>query len=585
MPSVRITRFAGLLPEVAPRLLREDHAQIAHNTLLWDGYLRPLPGWQQISVADGTITSIFATPAATSQGYGISVTLFDAQQAGTEPFIFRSLWGIYILDGSLRYYDGYANQVGIPNKLLVAPIFTQTQNITPQHRSVYPAQRTYALTYMADNKESAPTVFPVLGDSGNLFEGDFVTLNFTFTNRDPEMGINKARLYRTIVGLDTGENIQNARETVFHLVKEFTLSGTNTYGYVDQATADMIPGDRCLTEQFGPLLVDNPTFVGQSESGWLVVAGTDNTYIDRSTIHVSDKFLWHTFALQNFNAIPDIITDGAIFYDDVFFGTRMRPYHMRIAHNEDPNSESLNIHITPFPDTYGCVSGTMVATNFGAMYASPDGLIALQVNEDDVATKKVANPGDIINNPVAPVDFGDTLNSAWWNGLFVGFCAGVGYVFVHENSHNNQYPLSQLVTFNPPPGIQGPSFVTGSSAGGLFAAFGNVLYRWPMPGYGYEAANKLVYRWKSKQFVMAGGTTFAAAKVVNDADGQLQFNFYGDGVLIYSVSVFDSEPFRIPAQHNVITVELEIIGQATVREIHLATSMRELTETSGTDYA
>jgi len=333
------------------------------------------------------------------------------------------------------------------------------------------------------------------------------------------------------------------------------------------------------------MLVAQPNVLVQTESGWLVAAGPDTTFFNRSGIHVSDKFLWHAFALQNFSTIPDVITDGVAFYDDIFFGTLMRPYHMRISHNEDPNSESLNVHIQPFPDTYGCVPGTMVATNSGAMYASADGLILLEVNEDQVASKKVANPGDIINNPVSPITFGDTQNSAWWNGLFIGFAPGIGYIFVQENSHNNQFPLSQLVTFNPPPGIQGPSFVTGTEGGGLLAAFGNVLYRWPMPGYGYEAASKQIYRWKSKQFTMAGGTTFAAAKVVNGGDGSLQFNFYGDGALIYSVPVTDSKPFRIPAQHSVITVEIELIGQATVKEVHLATSMRELTETTGTDYA
>lgn len=585
MPSIRIIRFAGLLPEVSPKLLREDHAQLAHNALLWDGWLRPLPNWQQVAVAAGTIKSIYPVPAFTDEQYDYSVVLVDATPAGVEPFISNSLWGIWPNDGTLRYFDNYGSQSGTPRKLMEAPVFTQVQNITPQHLSTSPVQRTYAMTYMSGNKESAPTVFQVIGNTGGLFEGDFVTLNFTLQNRDPDMGITAIRLYRTVVGFDTGESIDNPRETVFHLVVQIPLSATNTYSYVDQATSDLIPGDRCLTEQFGPMLVAQPTFVAQTESGWLVVAGLDNIYLNRSTIHVSDKFLWHAFALQNFNSIPDIITDGAVFYDDIFFGTLMRPYHMRISHNEDPNSESLNIHIQPFPDTYACVPNTMVATNSGAMYASADGLILLEVNESQVASKKVANPGDVINNPVTPISFGDTLNTAWWNGLFIGFCAGVGYIFVQENNHNNQFPLSALVTFNPPPGVQGPSFVTGTEGGGLFAAFGNVLYRWPMPGYGYEAASKQIYRWKSKQFTMAGGTTFAAAKVVNSADGPLQFNFYGDGVLIYSVPVTDSKPFRIVAQHSVITVEIELIGQATVKEVHLATSMRELTETTGTDYA
>ena len=583
MPSVRVTRFAGLLPEVSPKLLQEDHAQIAHNCLLWDGWLRPLPNWQVEANAAGTIKSIYPVPAFPEQ-YDYSVVLNSAQLAPTEPFVVGSLWGIWN-DGTLRYFPNFQSQSGTPFKILEQPVASGTYTITPQHKSTSPIQRTYAITYLSQHMESAPTVLFTVGIGGTLFEGDIVTLNWAVTNLANQTAISGVRLYRTVTGFDTGESIDNPRETAFHLVQELFVRASPTFIYVDDASSDMIPGDRCLTEQFGPMLVDTPKVVVQTESGWLVVAGLDTSYENRSTIHVSDKFLWHAFALQNFNSIPEVITDGAAFYDDVFIGTYQRPYHIRIAHNEDPSSESLNIHVQPFPDTYACIPGTMAATNFGAMYASPDGLIALEVNEDQVASKKVANPGDIINNPVAPITFADTLNTAWWNGLFIGFCAGVGYVFMHENSHNNQYPLSQLVTFNPPPGVQGPSFVTGKDSGGLLAAFGNVLYRWPMPGYGYDTASMQIYRWKSKKFVMAGGTTFAAAKVVNSSDGALQFNFYGDGVLIYSVSVFDSQPFRIVAQHNVITVEVEVIGTATVQEIHLATSMRELTETTGTDYA
>ncbi len=587
MPSVRITRFAGLLPEVGPRLLREDHAQIAHNTLLWNGYLAALPNWQAVLTAGGTIESLF--PAADNvDGYGASVTLESAQLAGMEPLLNRSLWGIDVIDGKVKYYTNYISGFGAPFNIMFQPAFTvNSQSISPQNLSVYPIQRTYAATYLSGNMESAPTTFPVIGDIGNLFEGDIVTLNFSLTNRTADQNITGLRLYHTVVGFDTGEDIQNPRETVFHLTHEFILGPNNNIVYVDNTTSDLIPGDRLLTEQFGNggPLVDQPLSVMQTESGFLVVVGLDSTFTNRSLIHVSDRFLWHAWPLQNFSGIPEIVTDAVAFYDEIFIGTKQRPYHVRVNLAENPQSDAISVEVRPFPDYYGCVPNTMVTTNFGAMYASADGLVALEVNEDVLTTRKVANPGDVLVNPVTPITLASTVNSVWWNGLYIGFCNGVGYIYVHENSHNSQYPLSQLVTFNPPPGVQGPFVVTGQASGGLFAAFGNVLYRWAMPGYGYESASKQIYHWKSKKFVMAGTTTFAAAKVVNSADGTIQFNFYGDGVLIYSVAVTSSQPFRIPHQHSVIEVELELIGTATIQEVHMATSMRELTEPTGTDYA
>jgi hypothetical protein len=127
------------------------------------------------------------------------------------------------------------------------------------------------------------------------------------------------------------------------------------------------------------------------------------------------------------------------------------------------------------------------------------------------------------------------------------------------------------------------TILPGASAAGLFVAWGNNIYSWPLPGYGYEAATKLTYTWRSKVFVLPGGTTMAAAKVVNGDDGAIQVNFYGDGNLIYSYAVQDSTPFRAPHNHSCINWEIELIGTGTVQEVHLSTSMRELTEEGSHD--
>ncbi len=297
--------------------------------------------------------------------------------------------------------------------------------------------------------------------------------------------------------------------------------------------------------------------------------------------------------MQNLASIPEQITDGAVFYDDVFFGTPMRPYHMRVVFSDNVDTDTLDFSIRPFPDYYGCVPNTMVATNFGAMYASPDGLIALQVNEDQVATKKLTNPGDTFHNPVHDITIQGIRAAGWWNGFYLGLATtGVGYLYNNENNHNNQFPLGQLITFTTPVGTPGPNIVVGTAGqgaisgehGGFFQCWGNTLYYWPLPGYGYDSAARMDYTWRSKVFVMQGTTCFAAAKVVNEDDGPITVNFYGDGNLIYSYAVTDSKPFRIPSQHSCIEWEIELIGTGTVQEVHIATSMREITETTGTDY-
>ncbi len=44
MPAIQITAFSGALPAVSSRLLPNENATTAHNTLLEDGDLKPMEG-------------------------------------------------------------------------------------------------------------------------------------------------------------------------------------------------------------------------------------------------------------------------------------------------------------------------------------------------------------------------------------------------------------------------------------------------------------------------------------------------------------------------------------------------------------
>lgn len=586
MASIRILKFAGLLPEVAPKLLREDHAQIAHNALLWNGYLRPMPAWNPLGGGGTPIASIFPRPDKDYK-FDLDPVLTNAVVNLQEPFVRGVTFGIN--GGQLNYRNGI-NTGNIYSLLPVAFGSLISQVSTRMNLSVYPIPRTYAVTVMSGNMESAPLVFPQLGGAGDLFEGDIVTLNW-YVNAAPNSNTTGLRLYRTIPGFDTSEQLGNPIETGFHLVHEFTSFPVGgNFSYTDSADSSKIPGDLMLTEQFNVPLSSTLSYLGQTETGWLVCGGVTSERW-KSRFQVSERFLWHAWPLQNYVEIPEQFTDAVTFYDEVFIGTTARPYHMRITFSDNVEIDALDITVRPFPDYYSCVPGTMVTTNSGAMYASTDGLVSLSVNESAISTRQLTNPGDILRNPVTPITISSATQAAWWNGFYAGFCNGVGYLFNIENNHNNQFPLGQLVTFDTPPGIAGPNLVVPSTGAvgfappnlGLLSVWGNLVYNWPLPGYGYEAAGKLTYTWRSKIFEMPGITTMAAAKVERQPGGSVMFNLYGDGVLLYSIFPNDSTPFRLPHQHRCTEFEVELIGTAIIKQVHVSTSMRDLTEEEGHD--
>jgi len=573
MPSIRITRFAGLMPEVNPEDLRNDQAQIAHNCLLWDGWLRPLPQWQVWGTYPSQPFSLVKTPW-TFGGFTPDFELSDAIIKSGEPFAVTNV-GMYFNSIRKRFF-GSEYIIGLP----IPTIYNISQIITNNFQSTYPIPRVYALTYLSGNSEGPPFVFPYLGDEGGLFEGDIVNLQFSIdTANVSNRIITGYRLYRTVPNFDTAEQIGNSVETAFHLVEEGSFY--TGFGYVvpnfiaiaDSAKSDQIPGDVLLTDQFMEPTQENfsfPSRLVETESGWLVSLHQMQNFEPKTFLQISERYLWDAWPPQNSAWLPEEAVDIAVFYDDVYIGTTGRPYHMRVSGSE---TDALELTIHPFTNEYACVPGTLVTTNFGAMYASKDGLIALDTSNNSVVTKKIANPGDILGEK--GIKFDSALRSAWWNGTYYGFCGNVAYLFNVPNSTTNDFPLGQLVTMDTPSGSLGVNIAT---AYGLFSLWGNILYTLPLPGYGYENATKLPFQWRSKRYVLPGLYTMAAAKVVNDGSGTLNFALYGDGKLILSRAVTSSEPFRLPHQHKCIEWEIEISGTSVVNEVHVATSIRDLVE-------
>lgn len=587
MASIRIKRFAGLVPEVAPRLLSQDHAQIAHNTLLWDGQLKPMPTWTQVASTPG-ITGI-AEDQNTGAGYQWDTRFTDLIWIGQT----QELYGVRLCGinnevsnpsyRKLAYNTGVSSLTTRPLGLPVPLPTSISQVITNRNQSVYPIQRTYALTYMSNNQEGPPKVFTALGTTGGIFEGDYVTFTIVFSATElNNYGVTGFRLYRTIPGFDTSEQVANPLETGFHLVDTFLISdltGGNTLSYVDTRSASQISADLLLTQQFQAPQITNASVarLQKLESGWLVLA-------QGATLQVSDRYLWHAWPEQYIMNILSPIQDIVAFYDEVFIGTLSQPYHLRVQNGGSEEGDSLNLTLRPYPDKYKCIPFTMVASNAGAIYSSPDGLIALSADGDTVTTKKLMNPGDTLFNPSYDIEIADTTAAAWWNGFYLGFTGhSVGYLYNQENSSNNEFPLGQLVTYDTPAGNPGVNVTTGQF--GVLAVWNNAVYKLPMPGYGYENATKQLYTWRSKKFVFPGTTNMSAAKVVHSRPTGfefLQFNLYADGVLLQNTVVTDSKPFRLHHQNNsAIELEVELYGDAVVSEVHVATSMIDLGEEEG----
>lgn len=162
----------------------------------------------------------------------------------------------------------------------------------------------------------------------------------------------------------------------------------------------------------------------------------------------------------------------------------------------------------------------------------------------------------------------------------------VGYILETGASSADKTQFQQLVTIDAPRrgnvihsclGRQGVYFLTEELAFGRYHYYVHVL-----PTLGgltdtkYESAPKQEYIWRSKKYIMPGRTTWGACKVVH-SKGCVKLRLYLDGCCRYETVVQGCAPFRLPAQLAGVAAEIELIGTARVTELHLASTMQELT--------
>lgn len=588
MASIRLTQFAGLMPELSAKLKRKDNAQIAHNCLLYDGRLRAMPAYMNYQTyPSGQVLSLYTAASNVLPDVYPDFEYKDAIFIDGAPFP-RGVYGYNQFTVVVKF-----GNPGISGNNFAAPIgpvniITESLNVSPFGLTARPTVVSYAITLVrlvgSSIEESAPALIGTVGQAAFqplYYDGDavqiFVQLAGVYN------GENRARIYRTITGIETGEQLTNPFDTDWFLVVDIPINGFNpVISYTDIATSSQLQGDLLLSEGNLPPLSNNPPVdVGITEGGWFWFA-------TKNDIQFSERYHWHAWSISGFLKLPDkdVIKGAVTFYDTVYIGTAGKPYKATVAFsNEDVgNVDPINVNLAPYPEFQPCLDRTIVTAPFGALYTSRNGIIALEDSGMQVLTKDLLSAGDSLyewcdNGVEKELHFADITYAAWFNGWYIGYAGDKAFVYQAPENLNDAHPFQQLITMDvPDTSTIRPCSVVGSY--GLHFAVGQAVYYWPVPGWvrDGDTPTKLRYKWKSKKFVMPGTTNFAAAKVVWDCDGEVCFRFFSDCRQVFECKVTDCQPFRLPTNITGVEFEIELEGTGTVSEAHVASSMHELIE-------
>jgi hypothetical protein len=457
----------------------------------------------------------------------------------------------------------------------------------------------YAASLVRENygklEESALALIPEQDPSAVLYEGDATNVTLRIADA-PVRERCYVRLYRSISALETGQEIANTLDTDWYLLAElknyvaYSAGVFREYVYIDGGSPVTQPLDNYLAGHFYPPHGYTYKYLTATEGGWLAVATTDGH------ISLSERYMTHAWPTENNISIPGTITGLVAQYDNVYVGTDHFPYILAVAPGD---ALSAQISVKPFHEDYACLPGSMTRTGGGALYASAAGLVALSQEGMRVVTASVANgirplyhvkyTAADTTQQCTDLSFQDTNYAAYFRGTYFGFCSpatvdngvylSVGYLFDTGSTLDGSHPEQRLATFDYPPGKVTSHCMTND---GLAVLVNNAVWTMALPNMvskdSYHNSPKQCYVWKSKKYVFPGEITFAFAKVVHDCDGFVRLKIYCDGICVYDTNAPGSKPFALPPSVVGVTWEVEVHGTATVHEIHMATSIEELTE-------
>lgn len=371
------------MPEMDARLIPKNNAQVAHNCELTDGKIRampewiPLPGLGRYDRADSVVFNPTKDKVEWYEGY-ICPTILNGPPFATGVTVMvekPNNWG----DSTpINYYDGVATS----NAAVRGDVSSVNVSYQRSYDSNKPVNRLYAVSavrkYNGTADEGPLYVLPGQTPKDVVYEGDLVTISLWMSTA---YGATHLRLYRTITGMDTGEVITNELDTEWHLVTEAKVGQFN---YVDGDSATALPLDVYHAGRFQSLDDEfTANYVGLTEDGYFVAVDWV-----KGRIAISERYKFHAWPLENYFTIPEPIVDCKVHENNLYLGTKTRPYIMAITQGES----AVQAAIRPYQDVLLCLPQTMTVAPGGVLYASQEGIVSLTRDGAKVITSETLRP-------------------------------------------------------------------------------------------------------------------------------------------------------------------------------------------------
>jgi len=597
MSIIRLHGFAGIAPKLDSVFLKSHQSQVALNSRLDGGALR---AWRansdtaEISLA-GEIKTIYKMPTGEWLQWNVDVDIVKSQLAddttdrhyytGTD--VPRVTNNVLVDIGGNDEYPEDSYILGVP-----APTGAPTATLV-SGSPVTPVDTAYVYTFVNDwGEESAPS--PV----SNIVACDFDVESIDLTSLDAAPGgdivpITKWRIYRVASGTVGADYL---------FVAEVTINVSSPQ-YNDSILTDAL-GEVLPTEDW-----DYPPtgLIGLTEMANGIFAG----FVDNK-IYFCEPYVPYAWPEKYSFTVPVDVVGLGSFGSTLVVTTKSNPYSIT---GITPESMSM----AKLPVRQACVSKrSIVNLARGVAYACPDGIFYVGENGTDLLTK-------------------DYYTREEWQALIPSASHAEKYDgrYVIFFTSRKQAMLLDAQTGPSFLDIDADAVWQDDEGDRLYMAIYDEMALTTSIKEFNAGGGRLVYTWRSKSFLMPQLIAMTSCKMNADYEAKLTqeeideiqverdaleilnaaliasgdicssingnmineyeidgsclwllpvvpttssyvLKIFGDGVLLVEQTVTSVAPFRVPIMQRYNEYEIEISGQFPVRDVVLATSIREL---------
>jgi len=573
-------------------LLNNNEAQLAENVRLSDGRLRPAFDWVLSESGD-----FLSLRDESGRAWGNSRVNRPYFYDKIGDLCLRQPQAINEYNLNLNTGSGYRLIPEFdPLRIINFPVGVWAAVLSKTRIRTFqtdlPVARVYALTAVTQDGESPPVILDLdVGDGTPLYDGDI--LNFQIGVRS-SVSANAFNIYRTVSKPRTGEQLDYDFATDFLLVRRIERTAFSFFspGIVAANFVDDLPDSKLknqtITSEDNIAPAYQFSHLGMLPNGryWLIDVPNQTLLLSK----ITNRAAWPMDNRVKLvikspparSALPVLHISGAVsFRNSIIVGTNYKPIIVDVI---EKDKGRLEFDVKELDIDAPCFGNTLCEAPFGAIYASTKGIVAINRNSQSTVSSKFFEFDSLFGNRrLQRPHYG-----FYWDGRYylVGALSSTKGVCLQVDGDEQSPDFGPLTIFDHPRASAWTRpFQAVPTPVGVYALFDSGVYLthraegWGMfSPDGIQPPQKATYRWRSKKFVMAGPTAFSAAKIVHDGSGPLVVNIYVDGHLAYNREVSHSRPFRLPKSRKGIEWEIELCGKSVVEEIHLATSIEELTE-------